>query len=70
MGLTTSRQRNVVVAGCGNREFEMSLEEVERYLTDDKKPGYRRAKDGQLRWHTPAAGDDNHPAHAGHTLAR
>lgn len=46
---------NIVVAGGNPYAYSMAINEVERYLLDPNKPGWRKGKDGKLRWHIPAS---------------
>ena len=43
--------RNTAVAGGNPNAYSMSIDEVEQYLTDPYRPGWRKGKDGELRWH-------------------
>jgi hypothetical protein len=49
--MLTDAFSNTVVAGCSPNAYSMSIDEIERYLTDPNKPGWRKGKDGELRWH-------------------
>lgn len=34
-------------------EFDATLQDIEACLMNPKRPGFRRAPDGEMRWHIP-----------------
>ena len=46
---------NFVVLGAASYAYSASADDVERYLTDDRRPRFRRlpSERGQPRWHIP-----------------
>lgn len=49
--------RNVVVEGAGRCAFDATLDQIERFLTDDTRGAFQRDQDGVARWRTPRAGE-------------
>ncbi|MEA2729531.1 MAG: hypothetical protein QOF70_4006 [Acetobacteraceae bacterium] len=55
-------ESNVVVLGASQHEYECTLDEIERFLTDDKRGRWQKGKNGQARWSVPATLTDKHAA--------
>jgi hypothetical protein len=53
--LNRTNARYFLVGGTDRipRLSDATLDQVERYLTNPNRPGWRRDEDGNLRWHGP-----------------
>jgi hypothetical protein len=56
--------QNRVVAGGSPNAYNVSLDEVERFSLDPKRPRFRKDNNGQMRWHIPET-DETVPPSAG-----
>ncbi|MDE2006966.1 MAG: hypothetical protein KGI51_10400 [Rhodospirillales bacterium] len=45
--------RNVVVEGASRAAYEATLDQVERFLTDETRGRWREEQDGVVRWRVP-----------------
>jgi hypothetical protein len=67
MRIEKSRRRDPHAAGYGGYQlietyqnspvlgwaFDATLEQIEAYLANPQRPGWRKAADGEMRWHIP-----------------